>query len=245
MSTEAQRKQALERIKENIVRAGHHVYVVSGGAAPRLIYTIGVSESIGVELILAGATFYMKENALKVINDLICLLKPHHDRQTFEVDGEGSFALRKVHDSWATKLMLGASDYYQKPISAFQIVPDKNHSTIDVPDMSTPWSIATAPAWRWLYEPWPYPVSQDSTAVTNLAALRGDPVTEANRWEEDAWQLFAGAGPDVTDEDVRVVPLGVLLAVDESLALVATLAKGKGVWRKDGSDWHAWEAASR
>ncbi len=58
MATEAERKQALDRIRENIAREGHHIYLVSGGAAtPRFAYTIGVSESIGVELILAGAVF--------------------------------------------------------------------------------------------------------------------------------------------------------------------------------------------
>ena len=55
MITEAQKKQALDDIRENIARSGHHIYVVSGGQTPRFAYTIGVNESIGVELILSGA----------------------------------------------------------------------------------------------------------------------------------------------------------------------------------------------
>ena len=53
MRNEAQRKQALDQIRGNIARGGHHVYVVSGGATPRFAYTIGISGAIGFELILA------------------------------------------------------------------------------------------------------------------------------------------------------------------------------------------------
>ncbi|MGB6387419.1 MAG: hypothetical protein WBE45_20310 [Terriglobales bacterium] len=58
MADHTQQTLALNRIRENIARSGHHIYVVSGGATPRFVYTI-VSESIGVELILAGAILYM------------------------------------------------------------------------------------------------------------------------------------------------------------------------------------------
>ena len=59
MAQNNQRERALEVIRENIACSGHHTYVVSaGGQTPRFAYTIGVSESIGVELILAGAIFY-------------------------------------------------------------------------------------------------------------------------------------------------------------------------------------------
>ncbi len=243
MTNEAQKKQMLDRIRENIARSGQHVYVVSGEDTPRFAYTIGVSESLGVELILAGAIFYMKDEVVKIINDIAAQLKAQRDREVFEVAGLGSFTLRKVHSSWATEFMLGAFDYYQKrDIPALQIVPDKAHWTIDVPDMSVPWSATKEPVWQWLHEPWTYPVPKDATAATNLAALRGDRITEVTRWEEDEWEMFAGAGPDVAKDEMRVVSLGTLVAADKSLVPVMNLAIEEGLWRDPGpdSEWHPW-----
>ncbi|MFZ0955593.1 MAG: DUF4262 domain-containing protein [Candidatus Sulfotelmatobacter sp.] len=242
MATEAQRKLALDRIKENIARSGHYIYVVSGEATPRFAYTIGVSELIGVELILAGAVFYMKDQVITIINDISNQLKAQRDRQVLEVSGHGSFTLRKAHASWATEFMLGALDYYRvKEIPALQIVPDEAHWTSDVPDLTAPWSAITEPAWRWLHEPWTYPVSKEATATTNLAALRGNRITEAARWEDDDWEMFAGAGPDVPKDEMRVVPLGTLLAADEALVPVISLRIGSGLWRDATSVWHPWE----
>src|SRR5260370_26585703 len=243
MTNEAQKKQMLDRIRENIARSGQHVYVVSGEDTQRFAYTIGVSESLGVELILAGAIFYMKDEVVKIINDIAAQLKAERDREVFEVAGLGSFTLRKVHSSWATEFMLGAFDYYQKrDIPALQIVPDKAHWTIDVPDMSVPWSATKEPVWQWLHEPWTYPVPKDATAATNLAALRGDRITEVTRWEEDEWEMFAGAGPDVAKDEMRVVSLGTLVAADKSLVPVMNLAIEEGLWRDPGpdSEWHPW-----
>jgi Domain of unknown function (DUF4262) len=241
MANETQRQKALEDIRENIARHGLHVYLVSGDATPRFGDTIGVSESIGAELILAGAIFYMKDDVLKIIKGITAQLKAERDREVFEITGQGSFTLRRAHSSWATEFMLGAFDYYQKrEIAALQIVPDNAHWTIDVPDMTTPWSATNEPVWRWQREPWTYPVPEDSTATTDLAALRGERITEAVRWEEDYWELFASAGPDVPKDAMRVVPLGTLLAADPSLVAVVNLDMGAGLWRDDVSEWHPW-----
>jgi hypothetical protein len=243
MVTEAQRKQALDEIRENIARSGHHVYVVSGGQTPRFAYTIGVSESIGVELILAGAILYMMEEVGTIINDIAGQLKAQPDRRVFEVTGLGSFTLRKVDSSWATEFMLGAFDYYQKrDIPALQVVPDNAHWTIDVPDMSVPWNATSEPVWRWLKESWTYPVPEHATATTDLAALRGERVTEAMRWEEDDWEIFTGDGPEVSKDMMRVVPLGTLIAADKSLVPVVNLAIEEGLWRDPDpdSEWRPW-----
>jgi hypothetical protein len=241
MITEEQRRRALNDIRENIARSGQHIYMVMGDTTPRFAYTIGVSESVGVELILAGAVFYMRDDVPKIIHSTVAHLRAARDREPVEVAGLGSFTLRNVDSSWARELMLGVFDYYQKKdIPALQIVPDQDHWTIDVPNMSIPWSVAEEPVWKWLREPWTYPVREDSTAITDLAALRGDRVTEACRWEEDEWELFAGAGPDVPKDEMRMVALGTLLAADPSLERVVSLTIGTGLWRDDGSDWHPW-----
>jgi len=246
MASDTQRQLALDRIRENIARDGHHVYLILGAPTPRFTYTIGASESIGVELILAGALFYMKDDVVKIIGDTIAQLKAQRDRSVAEISGLGSFTLRKVDSSWATELMLGAFDYYHKrDISALQIVPDKTHWTVDIPDMSAPWSPIREPVWQWLHDSWFYPVPKDAMVVTNLAVLRGSRITEAMRWEDDDWELFAGAGPDVPKDELRVVPLGTLVAIDESLVPVMTLPTGNGLWRDSVSEWHAWITAER
>jgi hypothetical protein len=233
----------LDRIKEDIARSGQHIYVVSGGETPRFAYTIGVSETVGVELILAGAVFYMKDEVVKIINDIASRLKAQRDREVFEVDGLGSFTLRKVHSSWAAKFMLGAFDYYKdRNIPALQVVPDEAHWTIDVPDMGAAWSASSEPVWPWLEERWTFPVPKDSTAATNLAALRGERITEVMRWEEKEWEMFAGPGSDVTRDDMRVVALGTLVSADKSLVPVMNLAMEEGLWRDadPDSEWHPW-----
>jgi hypothetical protein len=243
MKNDPQRKLALNHIRENIVGSGQHVYVVAGGETPRFASTIGVSESVGVELILAGAIFYMKDEVLRIINDVAAQLRVQRGRRVFEVVGLGSFTTRKVHSSWATELMLGAFDYYEnRDIPALQIVPDRAHWTIDVPNMSVPWNASTEPVWRWLKEPWTFPVPKDSTAATNLAALRGDRITEVMRWEEDEWEMFAGAGPDVPKNEMRVVALGTLIAADKSLVPAVGLPIEEGLLRDPApeSEWQPW-----
>jgi hypothetical protein len=144
--------------------------------------------------------------------------------------------------SWAKTLMLGVFDYYKvKTIDAYQIIPDEAHWTIEIPDLSQPWSLKSAPAWRWSYEPWTYPIPRDSVALTNLDALRGGRITEVMRWEEDEWEIFAGAGPDTTEAERRVVPLGILLTADPSLLPAVDLSIGSGFWRDaDSAEWHPW-----
>jgi hypothetical protein len=239
--TNAAKKEALDRIRENITRSGHHVYVVSGGPTPRFAYTIGLSESTGFELILAGAVFYMKDEVVRILNEIGEQVRAQRDRQILPVPGHGSFTLRKVHSSWATELMLGVFDYYQNhDIPALQIVPDQSHWTLDVPDMSARLSAAAEPVWRWVHEPWTYPVPKDSTAATSLPTLRGERITEVMRWEEDEWEIFAGVGTDVSKDEMRVVPLATLVGADQSLEPAMNLPVGRGLWRDATSGWHSW-----
>jgi hypothetical protein len=215
MANDERRQAALDQIREHIARSGHHIYVVSADATPRFAYTIGVSESIGAELILAGASFYSNDEVVEIINDIAARLKRDPGALKFEVAGQGLLTLRKVDSSWATGLKRGALDYYQvREMPGLQVVPDEAHWTIDVPDMSAPWNANKEPVWQWLFQRWAYPVPDNSMAATNLAALRGNRITEAVRWEENEWEMFAGAGPDVAEDEMRVVSLGSLLGME-------------------------------
>jgi hypothetical protein len=95
------------------------------------------------------AIFYHREEVTRVINNTAGQLRAERGREVLEVPGQGSFALRRVHDSWARELMLGAFDYYHKAeIAALQLVPDRAHCTIDMPDLSKPWNAALEPVWQ-------------------------------------------------------------------------------------------------
>jgi hypothetical protein len=109
--------------------------------------------------------------------------------------------------------------------------------------MTQPWSPDAAPAWRWLKETWTCKVPKTAHARTHLDSLRGVPVTEACRWEEDYWELFAGVGPDVPDDQTRIVPLWTLIGADNSLTPVLDLPVGEGIWREGDSDWHIWQSS--
>ncbi len=243
MTIVAKRRAALDEIRQNIAKHGCHIYGVTGGGDPHYDYTIGLSESLGAELILPGAYYYELNEVSKIINAIISELEPPVAWETRKLDlgSWGTFSLRKVDMSWAKDLMLGVFDCYQvKTIQAYQIVPDEAHWTIDVPDLSQPWSPELAPAWRWLHEEWAYPVPKKSVALTDIYALRGERITEVMRWEDDEWEIFAHAGPDLSEAERRVVPLGILLAADSSLLPAVDLRIGTGFWRDKGSEWHPW-----
>ena len=146
------RTSMLERIEHNIQRSGYHLYVVSGDELPRYAYTIGLRESLGRELILGGAIYYMMEEVLRIVSTIREQMRSGDSPgRILPVDALGSFTLRETHASWVDRLMLGAIDYYgTRDIDAFQIVPDEAHWTIDVPDMRTAPSAQAVPAWRCL-----------------------------------------------------------------------------------------------
>jgi hypothetical protein len=155
------------------------------GTSPQFAYTIGLSPRLGAEIILAGAAFYSAEEVAQVIN----FTAETAERQPrswqewcFDLDSHGSFSVRGADETWTTRLMLGALDYYRvQAIPALQLVPDEAHWTIDIPNLSLPWKASGEPAWQWLQEPWEYPVPSESVATTNLDALRGKRITEAAR----------------------------------------------------------------
>lgn len=166
------RECALNDIRDNIARFGYHSYVVTGGQDPRFSYTIGLSPRMGRELIFAGGILFMYKEVGTIIRGIVERLtaEPGSERSVFPIEAFGTFTLRNCETSWSNSLMLGALDYYQKSdIPALQIIPDDEHWTIDVPDMSQPWSPQTAPVWRWLKEPWTYSIPKTSHAIADLA----------------------------------------------------------------------------
>lgn len=246
----------MKLIETNIKEHGFHVYLIGQSDTPRFVYTIGLRDSIGAELALPGAIVYRGIECAQIVHSIRERLEARIKgddgesldgaaARSYAVKGLGIFTLRRAHDSWARHLLLGAFDYYRpNDVVAYQIVPDASHHTIDVPDMSKEWNAAAEPVWRYLDEPWPYPFSTDINATTNLAALRGEPVTEVTRWD-DGWEIFAGPGPNVTENEMRVVPITCLVGADPTLVPVLDLAVGAGLWRDDGNAaWNVWDKSS-
>ena len=239
---EARREAWLQKIRSNIDSYGHHVTSVQQGTTPRFAYTIGLSPRAGEEIVLAGAADLLFRDVMRVINRAGDLAHGPglNIGDTLEVEHFGAFSVAPVDNSWVQLLLLGAVDFYGDTVSAVQLLPDPTTRTIDVPDLSRPFDPAAEPVWAWMTEPWSFAVPAGSHAVTNLDALRGKPITEACRWEDDTWEIFHGAGPDVAHEDARVVPLGTLLGFDPSLRPVVDLEVGSGIRRSPPGPWHPW-----
>lgn len=236
---------ALKSIRENIDKYGYHLYVVTGGVVPRYAYTIGLTESgAAAELMFAGGMVYLARDVELIVSKAVQGVRGNSFSagMSFDVENLGSFKLQEMDQGWVTPLALGALDYYpERSIRMLQIVPDEAHRTIDVPDMLRALDDGESSPWQWLWRPWEYPIPDDATATTNLDALKGAVVTEAARWEPGEWELFAGAGPDVNKADIRVVPIGTLLALDPTLTPVVELEVGKALWRDEVDRvWQEW-----
>lgn len=235
------RNKALEKIRGNIERDGCHVYVVAASDTPRFAYSIGASPRVGYEVILAGAAYYSDAEVGRIINAMVeAASSKSIGSEEIVLESLGVFRLGPVSSSWVQKLMLGAVDFYGD-VSARQILLDDAYWTADTPDLSRPYDEERSPVWG-DKQTNHATVPMAAVAVTNLDALRGHPVTEAARWEDGLWEMFAGTGPDVSPEDVRKVPLWTLVAIDRSLEPVMQLRVGEALWRDaDELIWNEWK----
>ncbi len=242
--TKMNKKEFLALIKSNIDKKGYHTTTVTSSLVPRYVYTIGLYEKFGFELIFAGGIYFMKNELLSIFDAVINELKKglNLNDKKVTIGNFGSFSFVKVKTSWSKLMLLGVFDYYKiNEAEVLQIVPDFEHYTLDIPRMENEWNIDSEPIWQWLDHEWGYPVPKNSSVVTNLDALAGKKITEVMRWEENEWEMFAGAGPDVPKEHMRVVSLATILGIDKTLEPAINLNIGKGIWR-DANElkWNDW-----
>jgi hypothetical protein len=236
-------KEFKDLIRSNIDRYGYHITIVDGVPCPRFAYTIGLSETIGFELVFSGGYYYLKDDLFTIFNKFVEVLSPKRGIKDLNLSiGQfGEFSLREVGLTWGRLMLLGVFDYYKvSEVNAFQIIPSSESYTIDIPDMklSNPES---DPIWKWLKKEWDYPVPITSGSVTDIGALRGKPILEITRWEEDEWEMFSTNPQDVDKEKCRVVPIGVLLGYDASLEIAFNLKLEKGAYRSDKTEiWQNW-----
>lgn len=232
-------------INKNISLYGYHVTTVTGGPCPRFSYTIGLEDKIGYELIFAGGENFSIEEINSIISDISTLTIGRRDFSEFDSypTSLGLFFISDTHPTWNHLLTLGIFDFYQnKQIKIRQILPEQNSRTLDVPSLATEYDASAEPIWKWLTVIWSYPIPRSSVAITNVNSLYGQKVTEVTRWEDNEWEIFAGAGPEVEKEDIRIIPLAILLGIDSSLEPVVNLSIGEGLWR-DAEElvWSSWD----
>lgn len=230
----------------NIEQWGLHITIVKGGSCPRFAYTIGLSASISIELVFAGGVEFMADDVMLVLNQVSEQLKKEKydsfEEMHLSIPDLGRFRLTKMHTSWSESMLLGVFDFYQtKQMECYQIIPDHSHFTLDIPDMSKAYDSNTQPIWKYLKHEWDLNVPEDSIVITDLQALKGEPITELMRWEENEWEMFSGPGPEIPKEQTRIVPIATMLGIDHSLSNSIELNIGKGLWRNSkDDDWHDW-----
>lgn len=239
-----QRGDFLNRIKLNIAENGYHVTLVADGELPRFAYTIGCTDTLGAEFLFAGGEFYSKDDVSTIIRGVTSLVATGVDWNSIILQNSllGDFRVAKADNSWSKLLALGVFDYYNRSdVSIWQIVPDIQHHTLDVPDTSKIFDAGSEPVWQWLSRKWDYPIPKNSVAFTDLPVLFGKEATEVMRWETGEWEIFSEDGNAVPKEDRRVVALGTLLGIDSTLEAAVSLDIGKGLWR-DSVElvWNDW-----
>ena len=233
-------KKFLDVIKSNIDKQGFHITLVNGGQHPDFSYSIGLTEKLGFELIVAGGAFVsIKENESIFEYIYLQLQTGQAVGSKFSLSENNAFYLSEVDSSWCKKLMLGVYDFYSaNEITAYQITPVDR--TLDVPFMSEAF-IPNNPIWKWLDMDWNVKVPLNSYVITDFDALKGKTITELTRWEDRVWEMFSGPGPDVKEEDIRIVPLGTILGIDSTLESVVNLSVGQGLWRDHNNTmWQDW-----
>jgi len=239
------KEQFLEKIQLNIERFGFHVTLVSSHTSPRYIYTIGLTEKFNFELIFAGGIYYLKKQAFEIIDKIVAEVIKRDGTffETVDLADLGTFSIGHVDRSWSTLLMLGVYDYYKlQDANAFQIIPDSDHSTLDVPDMSNMFDADQEPIWQWEMKQWDINVPENSTVGTTLNILMGAPITELTRWEEDYWEMFSDEGPDKAEAKRRFVSIGTILAIDPTIKPALNLPLEKGLIRDSKDDeWVNWD----
>lgn len=238
------KKKFLEQIQLNIAKYGYHITIVNSHTEPRYVYTIGLYKKFGFELIFAGGIYYLKDDLDLIFRKIINEIAKNNGKVPLkEINSPlGIFSLENVDHSWSDQLMLGVLDFYGiDNTKAYQIKPETKYYTLDIPDMSQNWNLSPTPVWSWLNKKWDYPVPENSCVITNLAALKGEKITEVMRWEKDEWEMFVGSSPDIEKKDCRVVPLATIIGIDETLQEAVKLEIGKGMWRDEVElQWHPW-----
>jgi hypothetical protein len=239
------REKYLSQMAKNIEEYGFHLTCMNSATVPKYAYTVGLTPKLGIELVFAGGAYYLLSDLhdiFRVVAKGLPSMPGNLLNYKPEIENLGSFSLSPVHGSWSAKMALGVFDFFKNAQAAiYQIKPDTDHHTLEIPDMSLEKSDAREPVWEWLDREWDLAVPEGSSVVTDIWALQGDKVIEVLRTEESQWEMFSLPGPDVPKEAVRVMALATMLGIDTTLHPIINLETGKGCFRSDATEgWQPW-----
>ena len=235
-----------QQVRNDISQHGYHFIHVFGGGVPDYYYTIGNSESIGVELCVAGASFYSSDELLEVIKIATQEIRSFpfgtQLQMSFSLpEVTGQMSLGVTHRSWLREIGLKAVEWYKpKKITMLQILPPADVRFIDHPDLSKEFDPEAQSAWRWISQPWKQPWSIDSQAQVDIAVLRGSVVKEVIRWSDTSYAMVSKEYDSIESEDLREIPVSIVFAHDDSIgSCLKGLEVGHGMCRQSKED--EWE----
>lgn len=195
---------SLETVRRNIENNGYHICTVLQGVCPRFSYSIGLHQKLGYELVVAGLC---SVDAIH-IPDLISSAIDGKHYLNQEEDSNHLIELKDANPSWASVLARWAVSYYQKDdIKLKQIIPE-GIFTIDTPDMSSSYKNVANGSWRYLVEPWPYPISAESEAYCDSGIIAGQDILSISRYEEGYWEISSGFG---YNDRAKILPASVII----------------------------------
>lgn len=219
-------------IESNISEFGFHVTGVLPGTTPRFAYSVGLLRSGHPELVAAGGCDVFMDG---LVETLAAAAGSMLSVGRVEIDG---YSARKVHPSWARRLMRGVFDVLDvREFDALQVVGER--VCVDEPDMSAPFDAGREPVWQWLDEDaneWPWPGHEGDWAAVTERILRGDPpgLVVAN---ED-WLSVSSVADRVDAEwEYELVPLSTVLAVHPSLARFVGTPVDDAYRLNDDGEW--------
>lgn len=227
-------------VSRTVAKHGFQLTAVGPSAVPKYVYTIGLAESFGFEFLLAGAALLSVAEITKILTQLSQSVLTNVNGSIDELPSQVS-SLGEVHPSWSDQLMLGATSFHHRAVPALQPILVSSLETIDIPVASEPYSEESAPVWKWLTKEWDLAIAKSTMVMTNREALKGEPIVEVSRWDDDAWELMADSDEKPTMENCRAVPLATLLGFDSSLHGVLALPAGRSLRRESRAlPWRAW-----
>ena len=231
-------------VDENISKFGYHTVLVQNGVTPRYIYTIGLAEKIGCELVFAGGIWYDRHQVATIISGVRDLLSENNSRKhaLIKLEKVEQFELVKVDRFWNSNLFLGFETYYGNfdQVNLLQILPIENRVTFETP------YLAEGPNFQQNGYFTNSVIERNGVsgrALTPISVLlETENVLEVCRWEADYWEMYPRDPNQYDKNELRIVPIWMLLDHDRSLEPALRLKVKQGIWRKEiGANWNEWE----
>jgi len=194
----------IHEISDVIKNKGYYICSVFQEACPRFSYTIGLYQTLGYELVVAGL-------CLIDVNDVPNLIKCAVNGEEYIESLSGStlpVELRDADSTWATAMARWAVRYYNSENIRLKQILVGDNLTIDTPNMRYSYNDIINNPWQYLVEDWPYPVPENSQAYCDSGIISGEKILSISRYEDDYWEISSGIG---FDSRAKILPIAVIM----------------------------------